>query len=160
MISTLTYKPSYWSIAKALKICKREVDELKAVSGVSPKQALKDSLDNSIIAWLLLDEDRKCIGAGGVARDSSDESVGIVWVLCSDELFNKHLFSTNSFCYDGLAYCFFKLGLTKVYNYVSLKNKPSIKWLKSLGFSFDKEYVTFKDKETLFVKFHLDKGDF
>ena len=160
MISTLTYKPSYWSIAKGLQICKREVDELKAQSDVSPKQALKDSLDNSIIAWLLLDEDRKCIGAGGVARDSSDKSIGIVWVLCSDELFNKHLFSTNSFCYDGLAYCFFKLGLTKVYNYVSLKNKPSIKWLKSLGFSFDKEYVTFKDKETLFVKFHLDKGDF
>ena len=160
MIRTLTYKPCYWDVVKELKICKREREELKAQSDISPKQALKDSLDSSIVAWLLLDESEKCIGAGGVARDPKDEKAGIVWVLCSDELFNKHLFSSNSFCYDGLAYCFFKLGLTRVYNYVSLKNKPSIKWLKSLGFSFDKEYVTFKDKETLFVKFHLDKGDF
>lgn len=160
MIRTLTYKPSYWDIAKRLQICKREVDELKAQSEISPKQALKDSLDNSIIAWLLLDEYERCIGAGGVARDSKDESVGIVWVLCSDELFNKHLFSTNSFCYDGLAYCFFKLGLTRVYNYVSLNNKPSIKWLKSLGFKFANTYVTFKNKDVLFDLFYLDKGDF
>lgn len=160
MIRTLTYKPSYWDIAKELKICKREIEELKAQSDESPKQALKDSLDSSIVAWLLLDESEKCIGAGGVARDPKDSNVGIVWVLCSDELFTKHLFSSNSFCYDGLAYCFFKLGLTRIYNYVSLKNRPSIKWLKSLGFKFANEYVTFKDKDVLFDLFYLDKGDF
>lgn len=56
MIRTLTYKPCYWDVVKELKICKRERDELKAQSDISPKQALKDSLDSSIVAWLLLDE--------------------------------------------------------------------------------------------------------
>ena len=87
--------------------------------------------------------------------------MGIVWLLVDEECFKEYLFTLNSLTYDLLNICFYELNLECVYNVVSPTiNKPSVKWLKSIGFEISEQYKLGLDKKSEFKTFTMYKEDF
>lgn len=161
MIEVIPYTSDKLNEALSLNVCKREVDELKALGREDIKQVLKESLECAGYAWYL--KDHKGVRAlGGVSFDMYyPETMGIVWLLVDEECFKEYLFTLNSLTYDLLNICFYELNLECVYNVVSPTiNKPSVKWLKSIGFEISEHYKLGLDKKSEFKTFTMYKEDF
>lgn len=119
-----------------LDICELEKIELEALGeGKSAKEMLEESLDVSLHTWVAM-EDNKVVAVGGVSLHSFEEGIGIPWLLSTDEFMQKYLFTINSLTLSLIEHSFNTLGLYLLTNRVSLNNRPSIKWLKYIGFEF------------------------
>lgn len=159
MIRSFVYDPSKLKEVLTLEVCEREAKELRAQGINDPKEALKKSLESSITSWYFMDDDRVC-GVGGVAPHPQNKGMGIVWLLVDEVMLRKYLFTCNSLAHDALDYCFNELGMYCVCNYVSVENKLSVKWLKSLGFEFMEHYAVFADTNVVFDEFYMYKEDY
>lgn len=142
-----------------LNICEREKVELRAQTGRTPKEVLEESLRGSLYSWYFTD-DGVVVGAGGVTKHPEYDGMGIPWVLTDETTLSKHLFTYNSLAFDAMDFCFNKLGMYCLCNMVSMVNRPSVRWLKSLGFEFMEHYKVFEDPNVVFDEFYMYKEDF
>ena len=145
----------------SIKVCQREIDELKALGRDDIKQVLKESLEFSGYAWYLKDA-KGVRGVGGVCYDALyPKTMGVVWLLVDEDFFKDYLFTINTLTYELLDFCFNILGLECVYNIVSPTiNKQSVKWLRYIGFEFDDKPKIGVDGKSLFYTFCMYKEDY
>lgn len=118
------------TIAKRMR--KSDADEVMAASGKSPGAALVYTLRKSTKAWTALVDGRPEV-MFGVVDISILAGVGAPWLLGTDAV-EKHYVA---FLRQSV---WFRSQLLSDYsvlkNFVDVRNKASIRWLKWLGFSF------------------------
>ena len=118
----------------------REIDrfECKSVSGGTGEEALYNGLEKGLICKTIFVEGRPAAMYGLTPIDK--KSFGVVWLLGTDETRKATdiLVKRSKEILDEML----ELRPT-IFNYVSVKNKTSIRWLKAIGFSFKPEPVTY-----------------
>ena len=133
------------------------IDNIRYMDKVECWYQTQTTIDN-VLKFAFLDgsknetissEDGKALGLCGVSKDCR------VWMVGTDELFKKkadRLFLIQ----DGKLWVDRMLkSHSLLYNFVYAENKPAIKWLKALGFSFinfHPRYGTFKKPFYEFVR--------
>lgn len=110
-----------------------DIDEIDAVTGGEPLEALLESIEHSHVCRVgLVDGEYACIY--GVRRQSLLSDDGLIWMLGTDIL-SKHwvrfLKENTEEIKDITANTKF------VENWCDIRNKITIRWLKWLGFEFD-----------------------
>ena len=134
-----------------------EQKELEYSTGLTPREALEQSLDASLATWYAV-EDGVVVGVGGITAHPEEDGMGIPWMLSTDTFMRSNLFTMNSLTYDLLEYCFNTLDMYVVANYVWHENKPSKKWLRSVGFEFMDTFTWMNGQP--FEQFYLYKEDY
>jgi hypothetical protein len=125
--------PATMAMAEDLSTRLRLADrqEIEAASGMDPAQALIWSVRESkrSDAWMV---DGRAAAIAGVATHRQDPSIGLVWMLGSDDAdrFPKRLLSGNKQYVKELLKDYRMLS-----NYVDKRNVKAQRWLKWLGFS-------------------------
>jgi hypothetical protein len=131
-----------------------DVDEVWASNHHTPIDALINGLKVSDRSVVVIVDDEPCAMIGLVIRDILS-GVGVPWLLSTDgALKNKRnfLIQVPSVIDEMLTVC------PKLFNYVHIKNKISINWLRRIGFTIDKPLPYGVDNE-LFHKFHLERSN-
>lgn len=113
-------------------IRKEDIDEIWASSRMSPLECLEYGLNNGVTTKALL-INNKPICIWGVVTCHDLETVGVPWMLGSKEL-EKYALSFIRVCQEQLFEILNKYMMLT--NFVDVRNKKSIKWLKWLGFDF------------------------
>jgi hypothetical protein len=152
------YEPKDRDFVLTLDINKIGKAEIIASTGKTPLEALADSLDASLHVWFGV-EDSVVVGVGGIALHAN-EGLGVLWMISDETFMRKNLFTVNALTFDLIDYCFATLGLQCLCNYIDLRNKQSIKWLKSIGFEFMDKPRTLHDPVVTFDEFYLYKSDY
>lgn len=144
---------------KVLELDIGEIEKLELIhsTGLTPKEALIESLEASLATWYAV-EDGVVVGVGGVTLHPTEEGMGVPWMLSTGTFVRDNLFTVNSLTYDLIEYCFENLGMYVLCNFVWLHNAQSIKWLKAIGFDF-MSTLTWKNGEP-FEQFYLYKEDY
>ena len=145
----------------SIKVCKREVEELRALGRTDINQVIKESLEACGYSWYLKDE-KGVRAVGGVCLDANyPETMGIIWLLVDERAFKDHLFTLNSVTYELLDICFNRLKLECLYNIVSpTLNKESVKWLEFIGFELSGEPKIGLDNKSEFRTFTMYREDY
>lgn len=111
----------------------RDVEEIRAGTGLEPLPALLRSFNDSTLAWTAFDEDGPfaIFGVGPLDTDT-----GSPWLLGADRLTRKHrmYFLQNSRPYITQMHDLFPLLL----NYVDARHTDSLVYLKRVGFTISK----------------------
>lgn len=113
----------------------RDIDlrEIDAVSGCSPKAALRSGLRLSDFCKVgTVDGRPVCIY--GVRKASSLMAVGYIWMLGTDDV-DKHAMKFAREC--DIQVSEMMKGYEVVYNHCLAESKKTIRWLKWLGFVFE-----------------------
>ena len=115
----------------------READkaECLATSGRSADEAIQTGLDVSLRCWTALLDDEPVL-AFGVAPATNEDTKGVPWLLGTDKIREYEVMravSKYSDYYISLMLEYYSI----LENFVDVRNKISINWLKRCGFSFD-----------------------
>lgn len=100
--------------------------EINASCGLPPLAALQKSVELSEMLWVM-EADKKPVAIFGAAKGDHG---GVPWLLATDE-FKKYPDFLKFF--PHLYFLKMKQRFGYLYNYVHVKNKTSIKWLKMCG---------------------------
>ena len=114
----------------APRLRKEDVEEVFAINGCSPLQALLDGLKGSDECLTIMWDDR-VVGMFGVAPLTKD--LGAIWLLASDDLPKirwKFLKETRPWVQ------YFLTKYPRLTNMVDARNEVHIKWIKWAGFTF------------------------
>lgn len=118
----------------------READRIEMLAlGFDPEVALEYSvLVSDGACWSVMD-DENVLGILGVSTHPEDPSVGVIWMLSSDEAFSspRRFLQHNKPIIEGLS-----KGYRLLTNFIHKDNLKAIKWLKWCGFTFDMGGVT------------------
>jgi len=128
-----------WPEVLRLDLRQSDKDELKAITGLEPKEALKASLEAST-STLVLVHDGKVEAVGGVT--DSRKGFGIPWFLATDK------FSEYRFTFVKAATVVVEAMLEmyhSLFNVVDSRNEDAIKLLRWLGFHVDTEAEFYGD---------------
>jgi len=129
-----------------------DADEVWASDNQTPLEALIEGWKVSDLAVVITVNDEPCVMIGLVIRDILS-GAGIPWLLGTDNALKyKRQFLTQvpAVINEMLNIC------PRLYNYVHVDNKVSVKWLKRIGFTFD-EPAPYGCEKELFYKFHLER---
>jgi hypothetical protein len=108
-----------------------DIDEVWAMSHLKPMQATQMSYEASAKCWVALWDGIPTV-IFGVARTSYLPSIGSPWMLATDRISEMG----TTFVRGSIKYVnFMQEGHELLRNYVDVRNKVSIKWLKWLGFN-------------------------
>jgi len=111
--------------------------EVMCSSGLNSVDALTQSIQFSEVCWTALLAGRPEI-IWGVCKFPPDPSMGIVWLLSSEEMYRI----PGRFVRESHIYVSKMLGVfDTLFNYVHIDNMASRKWLERLGFE-EKERVS------------------
>ena len=125
--------------------------EVMCSSGLHSLDALTQSVQHSTMAWVALLDGRPEI-MWGACRFPPDPSMGIVWLLSSEEMYRiPGRFVKESHIYVSKMFETFNT----LFNYVYAGNMPSRKWLESMGFDAikrDEEYGVGKQPFILYTR--------
>ena len=127
------------------------VDELWACHHFTPEQSLFYSFSNSIFCFSII-VDGECLGMGGILRPKdlmTDRAA--LWFLTSqklDKVERSFLRQCRDFMRTMLDY------YPILYNYVDVRNKPAIAWLKWIGAEFG-ETIPFGVDNRMFQYFEF-----
>lgn len=138
----------------ALKDNLREIDlfECKSVSGNTGAEALQNCLDNSLVCYTIFINEKQVAMFGMTSTDK--KHFGVIWLLGSDDTRK----ATNILVKHAKDIIEELLALRPIlFNYVSVKNKTSIKWLKAIGFSVDMAPITYGIAGEKFYLFYKKK---
>lgn len=125
----------------------RDVEEVRAATGLDPHAALLRCLEGDGLAWTLHDAagPYAIYGVSHVALD-----IGSPWFLATDRLY-RHI----KFFMHGTPV--FVRHMQDRYpilmNYVDARHQDSIRWLRWAGFTFDKYIETFGHERRPFIRF-------
>lgn len=128
------------------RLRQRDVDEVRAASGLSPEAALTASLAVSRAAWAV-------IGAAPVAVFGVAEvtpEVGAPWLLATDEFkaHTKYLLRHT----EGYLQQMFRW-YPQLMNYVDVRNADSLRYLRRAGFVFTAYEPEFGVERRPFLQF-------
>jgi hypothetical protein len=140
-----------------LEIGAVEQEELTHATGLTPTEALSQSLEVSLTTWFAVEDD-VVVGVGGITPHPEEEGIGIPWLLSTDTFVKDHLFTVNALTYGLFTYCFDNLEMYLLTNQVWSENKQSKKWLKSIGFDFMESTKWLNEQP--FEQFYLYKEDY
>lgn len=129
-----------------------DVDEIWASNHHTPIESLMNGWKVSDHSVIVTVNDTPCVMIGLVIRDILT-GTGVPWLLGTDNAlkYKRHFITQVPAIIDEmLTIC------PILFNYVHVKNKVSISWLKRIGFSFD-EPVQYGYEKELFHKFHLER---
>jgi hypothetical protein len=140
---------------EAIKDNLREIDifECWAASHSTGEEALNYGLESGLLCNTIFYNDDP-IAMYGVTPVESDGEYGVVWLLGTNET-NR---ATTILVKEGHSWVDEMLGIRPIlFNFVSVKNKRSIKWLKYLGFKF-KDAAPYGFEKEPFHLFYKVKG--
>ncbi len=134
-------------------MAKADVEECAAL-GMGPYRALEDSLNRSAAAWTgMVDQTPVCMF--GVCPIDILAGVGSPWLLGTDEI-RRH---AKTFMRLNKLYVPRMLELFPfLVNWVDARHDTAIRWLKWLGFEFDREPVEYGVRKMPFYRFHMEKN--
>lgn len=116
---------------------KSDVEELKLLNA-TPFQSLSNSYYFSEQCYTATLNDKPCamFGAGRI-HFNTEKHIASVWLMSTDdiELYKLDFLKKTNFYIDK-----FKQDYDMLINVVDIKNHKYKKWLKRLGFKFDKPY--------------------
>lgn len=127
-------------------------NEIWASANHTPLEALIDGWKVSDRTAIATVNDKPCVMFGLVV-DNILSGTGVLWMLGANESLNykrEFLTQTPAVIEEMLEVC------PMLYNYVHIKNKASIRWLKWLGFTLEEPIVYGIEKE-LFHKFYIKR---
>lgn len=132
-------------VASAMRL--RDVEEVRAATGLDPHAALRHCLDGDGLFWTLLDESGPyaIYGVSHVALD-----VGSPWYLATDRMYRHKRFflrATPIFVRHMLD------RFPVLMNYVDFRHGDSVRWLHFAGFTFDKIIPDFGYERRPFIRF-------
>jgi len=116
----------------AHKICKADRDEIKASDNITPSEALLAPFNyKEAITFSVIGTDEEYVIAMFGSVPSPEKGYGVAWLLSSEKLF-KYKKEFIKQCPKWVK----ELGkpYKYIYNFVDVRNKKTIKWLKYLGF--------------------------
>ncbi len=118
----------------------REIDiiELKKFDGSAPEAAIRQSVENSKIAFSLHDNQERLLAVTGVGW-TFNPRVGRVWLLATPH-FDGASFTIARGTRDLIRY--FMQGHDVLSNFVYSKNRKTVRWLKWSGFETVSEQTT------------------
>lgn len=126
-----------------------DIEEVRAASGLPPEAALRFSFRSSSRVWVALNERGRAWTMFGVAP-YGDGTTGVPWLLATDEAqAHRKFFMRNTKQYVeamGADY-------TRLINYVDVRHKESLRWLKWAGFTFDPAPVLLGPESRPFLRF-------
>ena len=152
---SVTYRTSIEADIAILAPNIREHDrhEIYCSHGVTPLEALTISFSNSVECYTIEDHNGSVVGMFGVTKHTGIEA--IPWLLATDALPKKE--NQRSFLTQGKDWITdIKSRYEKLSNRVHADNRTSIRWLKSLGFSFDQE-VIWGYRPSRFIRFYWNR---
>lgn len=138
--------------ALAADMRQADIDEIWASNHHTPIQSLMDGWKLSNFSVVVMVNDEPCVMLGLVIRDILT-GTGVPWLLGTESAlkYKRQFFTQVPVVIDEmLNIC------PKLFNYVYIKNKISIKWLRHIGFTLDEPLPYGRDGE-LFHKFHLER---
>lgn len=115
----------------APRLRQADLDEIAAVSGRPPQQALEASVAMSTSSWAVeIDDELACLM--GVTPVSILGGIGCPWLLGSDAV-ARH---AGAFIKQTLIYIPLMLeAYPHLFNFVDARNTKAIRWLKRAGFN-------------------------
>ncbi len=129
-----------------------DVDEVWSSNHFTPVEALMTGWGNSHSSVVITVNDEPCVMLGLVIHDILTGS-GIPWLLGTNNAlkYKRNFFTQVPDVIDEmLDTC------PKLFNYVHVDNKVSIRWLKRIGFTFD-DPIPYGYNNELFHKFYLER---
>jgi len=149
-------KPTIGMIASiAADMRQADADEVWASNRYKPLQAIMESWKMSHYSVVVMVNDIPCVILGLVKRDFLS-GTGVPWLLGTEQAL-KHarefLKLSPPVIDEMLALC------PRLFNYVHVKNRISVRWLKWLGFNID-EPVPHGPAGELFHRFHLERVEY
>lgn len=127
--------------------------EIYCSHGVTPLEALTISFSNSAECWTIEDHNGSILGMFGVTKHTGIDAVP--WLLATEALQKKE--NQRSFITQGKDWITgIKVRYERLSNRVHAENKISIRWLRSLGFSFDEEAI-WGYRPSRFIRFYWNK---
>ena len=120
----------------------------KCAPELTPMGVLRSSLTNvNDKVYAIRDSEDGCISMFGVHEINYKE--GVAWMLNSAGFFDRHL--TKRFLKESKEFITQKMQhFDMMYNFVSVQNKPSIRWLTWLGFTVVYEPLIITDEPFYF----------
>jgi len=129
-----------------------DVEEVWASNRHTPMQAMIKGAELSDYSLIVMVDDEPCVMIGLVVHDILT-GTGVPWLLGTEKAL-KHkrnfLIQVPAIIDEMLSIC------PRLFNYVHVKNKVSINWLRRIGFSFDDPEPYGLDGE-LFQRFYLER---
>jgi len=147
------FRAPRWGDVNAIAPRMREIERVEcAVSGMTPKQALRRGLLGSAMVWTGT-VDGRAEAMFGVIPVSLIDGEGIPWMLGTDRarLAGRRFLTIGPKYLEVIANAYPRLE-----NHVHRDNLPSIRWLKRLNFAVDPEVVQFGD--TPMRRFSMDRS--
>jgi len=132
----------------------REQDrrEIFCSHGVTPLEALSISFTKAVECNSIEDHNGHLVGMFGV---SQAKDTGVPWLLATDDLPKKA--NQRSFITQGKDWIKdIQSRYEQLSNRVHADNKISIRWLRSLGFSFDQEAI-WGYRPSRFIRFYWNR---
>lgn len=131
-----------------------DIDELDASHGTTPGEAMRMGIEISLVAWTgFVDGEPICMF--GVSPISAISGVGCPWMIGTN-LIDKHWLGFLRRC-KPVVDAMFSL-CPRLINYVDVRNKKAMLWLKWLGFTFDPPQP-FGVKQMPFMRFEQTRGE-
>jgi hypothetical protein len=132
-------------------MCPVDKEEVYATSGYSPKTALLSSVMRSdqLVCYFAQEE---LLGIGGVGLEPNGD--GVPWFLRTNHFDSWKQKNLRSFLRSTKSWIE-HMGETypSMHNYVDVRNKESINWLKHLGFSLTNTIDKYGFLKVPFIKF-------
>ena len=136
----------------AVNMRQADVDEIWASHRHLPYESLMSGWDLSHSSIVVTVNDEPCVMMGLVIRDILS-GAGTPWLLGTDNAlkYKRHFLTQVPAVIDEmLTTC------PRLFNYVHIENKVSIRWLKRIGFTID-EPAPYGVAGELFHKFYLER---
>lgn len=153
MDNKITFKPATLEHAHMMapKMRKADADEVWASCHYLPLDCLIYSVKHSQMAWTAFyDGEVICIFGLRPVTMLSDEAY--VWMLGTDLIESE----AKTFLRESKSWVRFMSGkYSRIFNYVDKRNKTAIRWLKWLGFTFEKDAKPYGKEGLPFYHFEM-----
>lgn len=137
----------------APKIREQDRREVYCSHGITPLEALNISFANAAECNTIEDHNGRVVGMFGVSIN--EENKGTPWLLATEDLPKKE--NQRSFITQSKEYLAeIQSRYQQLSNRVHADNSVSLRWLRSLGFSFDQETV-WGYRPSKFIRFYWNK---
>ncbi len=114
-----------------------DLEEVKAIHGNDWKQKVFDSImktDFDVLMGINPDGDVPVCMGGAWHLDKDPTGVGVVWMLCTDDIINHKLCLLRELKKEFAKY---DKKFWYLYNFIYCKNEFAKNWLKWIGFNFN-----------------------
>ena len=115
----------------APKLRKEDKQEILALSGLLPYEALLIGFKNAVIVFTIINPKNKPVGIFGI--DDWGNGVGGIWLLATKDLAKIQIAFLKE-CREVIKFLNTKYKI--LWNFVDCRNQLHIKWLKWCGFKF------------------------